>query len=308
MTIIPTYFFYWYNIYSKEHFVNSDGSDAMVDHPISEDDFSYSSKEWWKRELKDVTDAGIDFILPVYWGVPGYYDSWSFKGLPFLVKAWEELTQEGHNPPLVGLFYDTSTLNHNPPHVHVDLSTEDGKKWFYATIRDFFSFIPPKMWAMYNGKPIVFLYSAAFAAKQDPDLFDYLRQSFSKDFACEPYIVKERSWHGQADNVYAWGAALEPKLLGVYALGPGYDHHAVPGRRPLVVKRENGNFYERAWKEVLSQSPEERSNIVMIETWNELHEGTDICETKEYGRKYIDLTKKYADMFRSGVVLPNQKE
>ena len=85
--------------------------------------------------------------------------------------------------------------------IHVDLSTEDGKRWFYATIRDFFSLIPPRMWAMYDGKPIIFLYSAAFAAKQDP-----LRQNFSKDFACEPYIVKERSWQGKAD-VFTHGVA-----------------------------------------------------------------------------------------------------
>lgn len=296
--IVGTYFFYWYDVYSNAHFINSDGSDALVDHPVSKEDFSYKSKDWWKKELMDVSDAGIDFILPVYWGYPDDYDSWSFKGLPLMVEAWDELAQEGCNPPYVGLFYDTSTLKHNKPLVHVDLSTEDGKKWFYATIRDFFSLIPPRMWAMYDGKPIVFLYSAAFAAKQDTEIFDYLRENFSRDFACKPYIVKERSWKGEADSVYAWGGAIEPKLLKVTALGPGYDHHAVPGRKPLVVDRENGKFYERAWKEVLSLPPKKRSNIVMVETWNELHEGTDICETKEYGRKYIELTKKYADMFR----------
>ena len=68
--IVGTYFFYWYNIHTKEHFINSDGSDALVDHPVSEEDFSYSSSDWWAREMRDVTAAGIDFIAPVYWGCP----------------------------------------------------------------------------------------------------------------------------------------------------------------------------------------------------------------------------------------------
>jgi len=38
----------------------------------------------------------------------------------------------------------------------------------------------------------------------------------------------------------------------------------------------------------------------MVETWNELHEGTDISDTKEYGRKYIEMTAKYAKQFKSG--------
>jgi hypothetical protein len=38
----------------------------------------------------------------------------------------------------------------------------------------------------------------------------------------------------------------------------------------------------------------------MIETWNEFHEGTDIAESKEYGRQYIELTRKYSDLFKQG--------
>jgi len=295
--IVGTYFFYWYNIYTKEHFINGDGSDALVDHPVSNEDFSYSSSDWWAKEMTDVIAAGIDFIAPVYWGCPGY-DSWSFQGLPKLVEAWETLADAGKSPPRIGLFYDTSTLRHNPPGKHTDLTTDEGKQWLYHTIRDYFSLIPPRMWAMIDGKPITLLYSAAFAAKQDPTALEYVYKAFEKDFACRPYIVKEVSWQGDADSTYAWGAALKPRWHGVAALGPGYDHHAVPGRSPLVKEREGGKFYEDSWKELLAQDPKERSKVVMVETWNELHEGTDICETEEFGRQYIELTAKYADMFR----------
>lgn len=293
--IVGTYFFYWYNIYTGEHFINHDGSDALVDHPASVEDFSYTSVDWWAREMRDVSSAGIDFIAPVYWGVPGY-DSWSFQGIIKLVEAWDRLSNAGEHPPRIGLFYDTSTLQHNPAKKHVDLTTAEGKQWFYNTIRDYFSLIPPRMWAMMDNRPIIFLYSAAFAAKQEPGVFDYVYSSFEKDFACRPYIIKEVSWQGDADATYAWGGALKPRWHDVVALGPGYDHHAVPGREPLVVDREDGRFYQRAWEELLA---DQRQSMIMVETWNELHEGTDICNTREYGKKYMELTAKYASQFKS---------
>jgi uncharacterized protein YecT (DUF1311 family) len=301
--IVGTHFFYWYDIRSKEHFVNRDGSDALTDHPTRTDDYSYNSVDWWKRELQDVTAAGIDFILPVYWGCPGSYDSWSFAGLPPLVQAWEQLQAEGRRPPRVGLFYDTSTLRHNPQRWHVDLSTDAGKQWFYATIRDYFSFIPPKMWAAIDAKPIVVLYGANFAAKQDEALFPYVREHFRHDFSSDMFLVKNLGWQGKANAECSWGGALGLKAYSVASLGPGYDHSAVPNRKPLVVDREGGDFYAGLWKQFLSLNVRRRANIVLVETWNELHEGTDVCDSKEYGRQYIQMTAKYADLFREGTQL-----
>jgi hypothetical protein len=83
---------------------------------------------------------------------------------------------------------------------------------------------------------------------------------------------------------------------GVASLGPGYDHSAVPGRTPLVVDRRGGAFYEEQWLKLLRRP----ANFVMVETWNEWHEGTDVAESKEYGRRYIELTRKYAGLFKQG--------
>jgi hypothetical protein len=45
--------------------------------------------------------------------------------------------------------------------------------------------------------------------------------------------------------------------------------------------------------------------IIIIETWNEFHEGTDIAESKEYGRKYIEITTEFVDKFKNGVLPEN---
>lgn len=300
--IVGTYYFYWYDIYSQAHILDGDGTDALTTHPPSLDDFSYKSVRWHKQQLADMIAAGIDVVLPVFWGAPAEHEQnanlhWSYAGLKPLVQAREELLGAGRHPPRIGLFYDTSTLQHNEWRQHIDLTTAYGRQWFYATIRDFFSMIPPKHWAMIDGKPIVLLYSAAFAKKHDQSSIDHVREQFPKDFGGRaPWLAREVSWQVKTDSTVAWGGALGLKNPGVASLGPGYDHSAVPGRAPLLVARRGGKFYEENWLKFLRRP----SNFVMVETWNEFHEGTDICESREYGRQYIELTRKYAELFKRG--------
>jgi len=303
--LVGTYYFYWYDSVTGEHFIDGDGTDALTDHPVNPGGYSYRSADWHERELADILAAGIDFILPVYWGCPSDHGSWSFTGIPPLVEAARRIeSRKGKGAaPRIGLFYDTSTLRFNRKRYHADLTTPGGKEWLYVSARDFFSLVPPDLWATMEGKPILWLYSAGFARKQDPSALDYLRGEIRKDFGVEPYLVKEISWQGRADASYAWGAALRPTVLGVAAVGPGYDHSAVPGRSPLVKDREGGAFYCRSWEWVLSMPADRRPKIAVVETWNELHEGTEIAPTREYGRQYVDLTRKYAGLWKAGKVL-----
>jgi len=310
--VVLTSYFYWYDIYSNAHIVDSDGTDALTDHPPTLTGFSYTSSQWHQTQLQDMIAAGIDVLLPVYWGEPSQriagkailQQPWSFSGLPPLVQARQALLDAGERPPAIGLFYDTSTLEYNAAGRKIDLTTDEGRRWFYETIRDFFSLIPARHWATIEGRPIIFLYASGFAANHDQSCIDYVRQEFPKDFSGRhPYIVREISWNVRADNTYAWGGAVSFKNPGVGALGPGYDHSAVPGRTPLIVPREDGAFFERNWIRFL-RAP---SKLVHIETWNEYHEGTDIAASKEYGRKYIELNRKYADMFRAGIRPPRPR-
>lgn len=307
--VLTTPYFYWYDVYTSAHLIDPDGTDALTDHPARTNDFSFRSVAWHKGELRDVRDAGIDVVLPVYWGEPSQRlphqpvsaQPWSYAGIPPLVKAREELLAEGFDPPRIGMFYDTSTLQFNQAGTRVDLTTPAGWQWFYESVRDYFSLVPPRHWAMIDGRPIIFLYSAAFALRQDQGCLDYLRTAFQRDFGGRsPYVVREISWSGISDGVYAWGGALGLRNPGVASLGPGYDHAAVQGRDPLVVSREAGAFFARNWEKFLRRP----SKLAMIETWNEFHEGTDIADSREYGRQYIQLNRKYADMFKAGVVPP----
>ncbi len=301
--IVGTYYFYWYDSPSKSHIMDGDGTDALTTHPPTLDGLSWKSVAWHRRQLEDMIAAGIDVVLPVFWGAPSEQSTkahlhWSYEGLPPLVQAREELLRAGKLPPRIGLFYDTSTLRYNAWGEHIDLTTDRGRQWFYATVRDFFSLVPPKHWAMIDEKPIVLLYSAAFAKNHDQSVVEHLKSEFPKQFGGRvPWLAREVSWHVKADSVVAWGGALGLKNPGgVASVGPGYDHSAVPGRTPLIVERRGGAFYEEQWLKLLRRP----ANFVMVETWNEWHEGTDVAESKEYGRRYIELTRKYSDLFKKG--------
>ena len=301
--IVGTYFFYWYDL------VDDDGTDALTTHPPTLEDFTYRSVRWHRKQLEDMEAAGIDVALMVFWGSPAEHATntrlhWSFAGLPPLVQARVELLREGKHPPRIGLFYDTSTLRHNHWDHHADLTTDFGRKFFYATIRDFFSCIPPRHWAMMDGKPITLLYSPDFAKRWDQRVIDFAKTEFPKEFGGHGlWIAPQNAWHLKGDSTCAWGGALSMMNPGIGEIGPGYDHSAVPGRTPLVREREGGKFYEESWLKFLRRP----SNFVMIETWNEFHEGTDIAESREYGRQYIGLTRKYSDLFKQGWKPPRVK-
>lgn len=304
-TLIAATYFYWYDDETKSHVIDGDGSDALTDHPPTLAGFSYKNVDWHARELADMIAAGVDVALPVYWGTPlpqaansGF--AFSNAGLPKLVAARERLLAEGKTPPRIGMFYDTSTLQANDGGYHVDLTAEAGKKWLYGTMRDFFSLVPPQHRACIEGRPLVFLYAAEYAKKVDDSAIPAAGKMFKETFGVEPYIVKMADWPGQADSVYQWGGAVHPYFLDTVAIGPGYDHSAVPGREPLVREREDGDFYRKSWTKILALPPGERPWLVHLETWNEFHEGTDICHSREYGRKYIELTRHYADLFHAG--------
>ncbi|HYA41070.1 MAG TPA: DUF5010 domain-containing protein, partial [Syntrophobacteraceae bacterium] len=303
--IIGTYYFYWYDKSSNTHIIDpSTKTDALTDHPATLDQFSWKSVEWHKKQLSDMEAAGIDMALMVFWGAPSEHDRgtrlhWSYEGLPPLVEARDQLLKEGKHPPFIGLIYDTSTLRLNSWKEQVDLTTQRGKEWFYSTVRDFFSCIPQRHWATIDGRPIFLLYNAGFASNYDQSVIDYTRANFAKDFGRDPYIVPQFSWiyhNVRGDSFCVWGGSSGLKHAGISELGPGFDDSAAIHRKRVVVPRDNGKLYEDSWRNFLRRP----TPIVMVETWNEFHEGTDICESREYGRRYIDLTRKYVSLFKQG--------
>jgi hypothetical protein len=329
--VAATYYFYWYRwkdgcagplcdpVYARSHILFATGTrdplravDALTDHPINLPSWDFEDPKWHEKQLEDITSASIEVILPVFWGVPGRYGrdghveaAWSSLGLKALAAALEEREKQGKPSPRVGMFYDTSSLLFESPFHYnleeeIDLKTESGKKQFYATIRDFFSLIPPRFWALWEGHPLVWLYASEYASGFDDTLFPYVKEEFAKDFSgLSPWFAAHVDWVGAgADWIYRWGAAIQPNFLSVSAIGPGFDNsgaHGSPRGTDVKRDRQGGDFYRDAWEHALRAS----NPMVVIETWDELHEGTDICPTVEYGDQYLTETARYIKAFKN---------
>ncbi len=75
---------------------------------------------------------------------------------------------------------------------------------------------------------------------------------------------------------------------------PGYDDTKIrtPG---LTALREGGNTYQVLWEEAIRADPD----WVLITSWNEWHEGSEIEPSWEDDDQYIKLTGRYAAQFKA---------
>jgi hypothetical protein len=78
---------------------------------------------------------------------------------------------------------------------------------------------------------------------------------------------------------------------------PGYDDTRIKGRTStFAVPRQDGGYYERTFQGAINSQPD----WVVITSFNEWLEGTQIEPSRSYGRRYLDLTRTLAERFRSG--------
>lgn len=304
--LIFTYYFYWYDATTGAHLQPSVLRYRFPPTPPP----TWRTVAWQAKQLSDMSAAGIDGALAVYWGFDRPQDTWSPQGLDVMAQAYRDLVRAGRPAPHIGMFFDTTAVDQR------DLTSAAGKAWFYANFKDFFTRIPRDEWQLVDGRPVAFLFTSDFTAAFDQSTFDYVYDHFTGDFGVRPYIVREVSWdypfsgwvNGErlwnkstpvrTDNNYLWAAAIHGYVDrgGVAAVGPGFDDHLVPGRGTgTVVDRQGGAFYLRAFEGAIKSG----KRLLSIETWDELHEGSNICETVEFGRQYIDLTRTEADRFHA---------
>jgi hypothetical protein len=155
----------------------------------------------------------------------------------------------------------------------------------------------------------VWLYDAQKVGVFDQSTFDYVYAQFAQDFGgLEPYIVREDQWYTerspagrviQTQGVYGWGAAPfgynpDPRYT-VAEVGPGFQTTQLPGANRISTPRNDGSAFQNELDQALASNLQ----ILAIETWNELGEGSGILETQEFGRQYIDRARTYADRWHA---------
>nr|MDO8133816.1 glycoside hydrolase family 99-like domain-containing protein [Candidatus Njordarchaeum guaymaensis] len=73
---------------------------------------------------------------------------------------------------------------------------------------------------------------------------------------------------------------------------PGVDCTAIG--QDLFLDRKEGGLYAKYWKAAI----ELEAHSVLITTWNEWHEGTEIEPSKVYGFDYINMTRRFIEEYK----------
>ncbi len=101
------------------------------------------------------------------------------------------------------------------------------------------------------------------------------------------------TWAEQAYSDWV-GYARQLDKISTLTVIPGYDDTKI--REPgLAVQRFDGQQYSEQWERVIAADP----NWVLITSFNEWHEGSEIEPSWEDGDKYIRMTRPYARWFKS---------
>ena len=305
-----THYFYWYQGDERKeapfgHVRYEDGSSALNDQPLEGAGpwFSFDRVQWHKDQLLEIRNAGIDVIIPVYWGSSANKGQFASKGLSCMVQALKELKADGRSYPLVGMFFDTSAMwvqYGNRP----DLKADEVKQTFYGMIKDFFLHVPDEFRAVVQTPAdkgaypayVVVLYTASWFSDLDASFVEYCSKRFAEDFGGRRLIwVGSSDYRPKAavmDGYSNYGAGLglqfdDTGWIDIAGVGAGYDDSAVCGRTTPIRSRMGGDTYRTDWDTLTAKSPD----WVIVDGWNELHEGSDICASRQYGVSYVGLTK-----------------
>jgi len=83
--------------------------------------------------------------------------------------------------------------------------------------------------------------------------------------------------------------------LWVATVMPGYNDLKTGRAQAFVREREGGQFYRETWQAAIDSG----ADWVVITSWNEWVEGSQIEPSVSYGNLYLDLTRELATRFRS---------
>ena len=275
----------------------------------------WQNPAWHEWHLRTMMQAGIDVALPVYWwnGIDHY---WAWGGLKALVDARHVLALEyGENAvPKLAMFFDTTCMKqlwlHNQSNPdwawnHLPGPNLNDPYWrdaFWQRIDDFYSVVDEDCAFAWNGKEsVVWLYLGSWFEDTGTSILNFCKEKFQAKYNRTLLFVGPTDWiKAGVDGVCDWGACMGAKFpaawgIPVGALGPGfYNIGALYAQTPNYRQRDEQRYFDE-WHSLMNAN----AAWIHVETWNELHEGTDIAWSQEYGYTWITATRKMADLFHA---------
>jgi hypothetical protein len=260
--------------------------------------YNPSNEGFWVRELLDARYAGLQFVLPNSLG----FDIDPSTGLLATVEAALTVIDGMGGGMRVGLFADTWAWGQqaggplmNPP---PDLSnTENAAQTIYSVQwKPFFQQISPAHWYTVNGSPLIYFYNAGslMPTSGADAVIGRMKQLFQADFGVAPFVDVDTGYgpttSGDAQFVWNTPAAFPGTCLATDTTSTGtltFDNAMVKfdslGRdMPGAIATSSSSMHKGP--DILQQvvASSANANLLLLETWNDLGEGTGLTRNYDY--------------------------
>jgi hypothetical protein len=261
------------------------------------------------RNLQDVANAGIDAVI-VSWQGSDVGGGWNLRRLRYVL--------DGAQQAGVKVTVHLETLAANTVGREGATPDPDVLTAWIVELVDTLATHPA--WLKVDGRPVIFAYVWDFAGNatwntvrdrlraggRTPLLMadstnpanllvaDGLSTYSGTLFAPDVHtLMREtasatRAYHLLGTN---WGS---PRIA-VATVMPGYDETRLAGRSGRVVPRVDGEFYDRQWQAALASG----ADWVVISTWNEWAENTQVEAGQRFGQVYVWRTRFWSAALKS---------
>ncbi|MER3502075.1 MAG: hypothetical protein C4295_11515 [Candidatus Fervidibacterota bacterium] len=177
-------------------------------------------------------------------------------------------------------------------------------------------------WLKLDGKPVLFVYGRAIGQigldgwlwviteanrrYEGGAIFigDQISPQAARIFdGIHTYNITGATQGKSVDEIKAWAEKTFPQWVATageriacLTIIPGYDDSKLPDRKPPrpITYRHNGETYRILWEVAIAANPD----WVLITSWNEWHEGSEIEPSIEHGDRELKTTSVYAPRFK----------
>jgi uncharacterized protein YraI len=166
----------------------------------------------------------------------------------------------------------------------------------------------------YQGKPVIFFWRqqrfsvddwAAIRNQVDPDRTTYwIAEGVDIEYQAvfDGHHLYSIAWAGSpadqlakwADRVRGYAADNQVERIWVATAMPGYDDSRLPRENTFAVPRRNGDYFRETWQAAIATQPD----ILIVTSFNEWLEGTQLEPSASYGNLYLDLCRELITAWR----------
>ncbi len=318
--VIAPYYYFYDNV-TGEH-VRVGGQDALTDEPFNNgsglEGFRGINASWHAYEIEEMAQAEIDVCLAFF--------SWNPTDLTHenacldaLAAGYGKLIADGKSladlpkiAPLLntsGMFQDIIATSGQ-----VDLTQYPNYLRFANAITAFYDRIPAQYRFKYHEDPNNYLVwldnNVTWIKRVDDQLIvnvsKYLKTVWP---GANLLVVGDPLWADiGAFNLVgfsSWGAAASGASIAdrpgikIATIGPGFNNTGAVRAgytNTLRIKDRNGGaYYNASWEYTMEQ----KASWVLIESWNNLHDGSAISPTFTYQDVYVNLTQIHVTAFKA---------